>query len=489
MSDPSRREEPTLDSILHSLKQGGGAPKVRMSPDSLPTPSARTAPADRATGVVASADPLDLEPLPRSISSRLEAASGNKPSLETAIEFDMSDVVLAGGMAFAAFLSEGLSGETVVAFAEQQGWDADAVYPGTLREVLALPAPAGYPRILLVDLDGVSEAVAGLAALRSLCPESQVLAVGSANDIQLYRDLQAVGVADYLVKPLAPPSLLQSMTRIESERSLKQTSLGKKAKVITVIGAGGGVGASTLAVNLAWGLSQQREDKTALLDLDLHFGVASLALDLDPGRGLREILAAPERLDSLLVGSAAVMAGERLAVWSAEDPLDSKMSYEGAGAVALVEELARNFGEVVVDMPRHQVPQHRQLLDHTDEVLLVSDLSLAGVRDCTRLLAFLRQEGRDLPVKLVLGRCSKERPGQVDRTTFERAVKEKVSWVVPEDAKAAAAAANAGKPVKDVAAKSPLSLAIEDIVRAFDAPGASGARRGLDRLAFWRRKS
>ncbi|MGO1117733.1 AAA family ATPase [Rhodovibrionaceae bacterium A322] len=483
MTGPIRREEPTLDGILGSLKQGGGAPTLPVPADQFDAAFAEDAAFPETEDAAFPEEELKTE------GSRSPADAFGLDDQPDADDFDMSDVVLDKGMPFAAFLSEGDSGEKVVAFAEQQGWDPDAVHPGTLRDLLTLPAPQGYPRAMVVDVDGLPDVANGLASLLSLAPESRIVAVGSANDIQFYRELQDIGVADYLVKPLDPALLQQSFTRLEQARFQLQTEVGKKAKIITVIGARGGVGASTLAVNLAWGLSQRGEEMTAFLDLDLHFGVASLALDLEPGRGLRDILAAPERLDSLLVGSAAVMAGDTLSVWSAEDGLETKSSQDGSGAVALVEELAKNFGEVVVDMPRHLLPHHRQFLDHTDEVLLVSDLSLAGVRDCTRILAFLRQDGRDLPVKLVLGRIAKDRPGQVDRATFERSVKEKVSWVVPEDAKTAAAAANAGKPLKDMAKRSPLTLVIEDIVRAFDSEAEGDSRRGLRKLAFWRRKS
>ncbi|KAL8808427.1 MAG: hypothetical protein Q9200_004283, partial [Gallowayella weberi] len=108
---------------------------------------------------------------------------------------------------------------------------------------------------------------------------------------------------------------------------------------VAVIGTRGGVGASTMATSLAWLMSDKQGRSTALLDLDVHFGTGALALDLEPGRGLTDAIENPSRIDGLFIERAMVKASEKLAVLSAEAPINSPLLTDGAAFYQLQEEM------------------------------------------------------------------------------------------------------------------------------------------------------
>ncbi|MDV7396632.1 P-loop NTPase, partial [Arthrospira platensis SPKY1] len=98
--------------------------------------------------------------------------------------------------------------------------------------------------------------------------------------------------------------------------------------MVAVIGARGGVGATTVAVNCAWLLAHDLELKTALIDLDLYFGSCALALDVEPGKGFREALENPERIDGLFLERAMVRVSDKLFLLAAEDDLETASGFD-----------------------------------------------------------------------------------------------------------------------------------------------------------------
>ncbi len=130
------------------------------------------------------------------------------------------------------------------------------------------------------------------------------------NDIVLYRDLMARGVSEYLVAPFTVLDFIRAISKLYTSHGADPVG-----KVVAFVGAKGGVGASTLAHNVAWSIPRDFEIQTALVDLDLGFGTAGLDFNLDPPQGIAEAVFAPDRVDSNLIDRYCPAAAISLASW------------------------------------------------------------------------------------------------------------------------------------------------------------------------------
>lgn len=364
---------------------------------------------------------------------------------------------------FLAFVADDLTRESVRQAAIQLGWPLTGVRSGGLAEACEWLQGRPAPPVLLVDVSGCEDVLASMDALADVCePHTRVLVVGAVNDIGLYRALIGLGVVDYLVKPLAGATLAEALRRSDGEER-RGGPAARPCLTAAVLGARGGVGATSLAVSLAWGLANEHQRPTVLLDLDLQFGAAAMSLDVEPGRGLRELLLHPERLDSLLIGSAVSQVDDRLRLLGAEEALDDDLRLDGRGVEPLLGALTESGQGVVIDAPRRLDPMARTALSQAGVVILVTDLSLTGMRDTQRLLELLgrlRGEGEVLLIGNRIGGVA----GEVPRAEFERGVGRKLDFAIPHDAKAATAAAEQGKAVLDAGRQSPAAAEIRRLL-------------------------
>jgi pilus assembly protein CpaE len=364
---------------------------------------------------------------------------------------------------FMAFVTDEASRTTLQNWAERQGFPTDSVQSGGADLFSTLLESEAPPKLVFVDLEDQDQPIQIAARLVSLCgPASKLIALGSANDVTLYRSMIAAGLTDYIVKPFAPEALTQAML-LASRAGTATAATRKEAKTIVVTGARGGIGTSTIALNLAWIVAHEMKHKCVLLDLDLQFGVSALALDLEPGHGLRDIVSSPQRVDGLMISSAIVAESGNLDVLSAEESLDEPIHVDNAAIAALLKELRINHRTLVVDLPRHLAISQKRLLTVANEIVLTTELSLVGIRDTLRLLTAIKSLGGMGRVTLVATRVGLQHPGGVDSATFMKGVKEKLDFTIPEDPKSVMAASNAGKTLPSVAPNAPLTKALRTL--------------------------
>jgi pilus assembly protein CpaE len=352
--------------------------------------------------------------------------------------------------ALLASVADDVTRETVKAVLAQLGWQNAKCRKGGAEAALDFIKSDGPPALLVVDISGSADpldAIEALIALRGA--DTKLIAIGMENDVGLYRRLIERGVSDYLVKPLQSQALLdaiQSATRAERG----EPAPAKAARVVAIIGARGGVGATTIAASSAWTMAKEKQQRVVLLDLDLHFGSLALSLDLEPGRGLREILNNPDRVDSLLVRSAMTKAGEGLRLLAAEEPLETVLPANPGGFDALLADLAGSTDCVVIDVPRALTGLTRHALAIADAIGIVSEQSLPAMRDTQRLLALVKSMRADAQALVIANRVGGI-AGEIGRADFERGIGAKVDFSVPADTKAAIAAAERAKAFAEVA--------------------------------------
>jgi pilus assembly protein CpaE len=356
-----------------------------------------------------------------------------------------------------------------------------SVHKGGIREATRMLGEQRSPRLLVVDLSGIDLPLSAINELAEVCePGVTVIAIGDRNDVGLFRDLINNGVSDYLVKPIAPALVQKSLLNVvESATQGKQND--RRGRLVAVTGARGGVGATMLATGISWSIANRRRRRVALVDLDLQFGTVALALDLEPSPGLREALEHPGRIDALFVERAMVRQSDTLYVLSGEESLGDPVVSDSSSLDILLKELRNKFHYVVVDVPRQVSPATQFVVQNATNLVLITDLSLAGMRDTLRQLTLLPSANAACQITMVANRVGEYRDGEIGRKEFEAAIGRPIDFVVPFDARSVAGATNVGKPV--VEARGKVADAIQQVTDRIAGNPASSSNG--KRLRLW----
>lgn len=331
--------------------------------------------------------------------------------------------------------------------------------------------------LLLVDLD--IEDPEELVPLRQIIAEGQgrlsVIATSREVTAQGVRELIRQGIDDFVPQPLDQHSLLDAID--VAKRKARQSRSGMSGgQVITIARAKGGMGATTLAVNLALNLMTPigKEDpkRVGFLDLDLQFGDAALYLDLDPRSDLLDIVQKPTRLDTALLLSAMTEHESGLEVLQAPIepmPLEA-LRTETVGR--LIDLAQREFDYVVVDLPLALATWHEMVFDMTDKLYLVTQLNVPAIRQTKRLIDILKDEGLySLPVSIVLNRYVKHFNEHTRIRQCSKALDHTIDHYLPNDERTVLEAVNRGVPLADVRRRARICRTIREI--------AQGCRREL----------
>jgi pilus assembly protein CpaE len=381
-----------------------------------------------------------------------------------------------------AFLADDITRETVARLAAQLGWRDAVIGQGGIAAAAQAIDAAAPPGLLVIDISDNDDPLGAMDALAEICPPAtRVVTVGTSNDIMLYRRLLAMGVVDYLHKPVAADALHEAL--LQASRPIERIAAApstRTARVIAFIGARGGVGTTTLATAIGWCLGEEQQQRVALLDLDLQFGNVALGLDLEPGRGLREALEHPERIDGLFV-SGAMTGTPRLRVLAAEEPLDDHPLLDPSSVDPLLAALNDDFDCVIVDVPRALDGMARRLLARADATVIVGDFSLAAMRDTHRLIVLTAVLRPGVAPIVLVNRAGALARGEIDRAAFEKGIGHKIDCVIPYDPKAAVAMAQHGKPLPAAAQSSKATAALRRLAVTLSGHEAAKPRSLLKR--------
>ena len=336
---------------------------------------------------------------------------------------------------FAANVSDDASREVTKAVAAEFAWPEADITTGTIADAARTAGIVPASQILLVDLGESADPEGDTATLRELLAEgTAIICLGTVNDVQLYRRITQAGATDYLVKSLDTDALRGAIRRIEESRE-KRNAVGRRGRVIIVIGTRGGVGASTLAANTAWLLADKSKQTIGLIDLDFRFGTLALQLDVESGSGLHEALRQPDRVDELFLERSMRQATANLSLLSTEEPLGEPTTFTPASIMLLLEQVTQRFDWVVVDMPRHAAGTQREVLMTAAEVVLVTDFSLASLRDIMRLRELIRLSAPTARLRFVGCQVTTAK-GHLSVRDVESALKAKLDGVIPFDPRA-----------------------------------------------------
>jgi pilus assembly protein CpaE len=316
---------------------------------------------------------------------------------------------------------------------------------GDITAAIAALRTMPTPTTLVIDISGHPQPFAVLEDLSQVVePGARVLVVGDRTDLGFYRHLtRGLGIVDYLYKPLTAPMVAEHFAvLIGAKRTPDVATRG--GRLITITGARGGVGSTTIAAGLAWHLANEAKRHCLALDADLNRGTLALQLAAESGTGLRTALETPARVDDLFLDRSAHVTSERLHVLAAEEQIGQAVSCVPGAADKLLGVMRRRYNFVIADAPCWPNEFARELLDLAQQRVIVMEPTLACVRDTLRLMQLPPGAGQAHRPLIVLNRAG--RPGALPMAKVTEAIKQEPDIVVPDLPKKLEEAATMGQP-------------------------------------------
>src|SRR6202045_4091386 len=245
---------------------------------------------------------------------------------------------------------------------------------------------APTPNVIILETEGRSDILTGRDQLATVCDSgTRVVVIGRINDVMLYRELVRRGVSDYVLTPVNALDVVRSICGLFSAPEAKAVG-----RIIAIVGAKGGVGASTIAHNVAWAIARDLALDSVVADLDLAFGTAGLDYNQDPPQGIADAVFSPDRVDTAFVDRLLSKCTDQLSLLAAPATLDRTYDFGGESFDAVYDALRATVPCTVLDGPHQWTGWARRALVGADEILIVAGPDLANLRNAKNLLDLLR---------------------------------------------------------------------------------------------------
>lgn len=320
---------------------------------------------------------------------------------------------------------------------------------------------APTPNLIVIESNSEPAMLIGqLDALAEYCdPGTKVVIIGKSNDIHLYRELVARGVSEYIVAPIGQIDFIKTLSELYTA-----PGTGPLGRMIAIVGAKGGVGASTIAHNIAWAASRNLDMSTIIVDLDLGFGTAGLDFNQDPPQSISDAVFSPDRLDANMLDRLLSKCTDKLSILAAPATLDRLYDFSETAFDGLIDLLRSSTPLVILDVPHVWTAWTRRLLVGADEVVIVATPDLASLRNSKNLIDTLRAaRPNDSPPKLVMNMTGVTKRPEISVADFSKALETDPTGVIPFDPKLFGTASNNGQMLSEVDAKCKISEAIDTI--------------------------
>jgi pilus assembly protein CpaE len=293
--------------------------------------------------------------------------------------------------------------------------------------------------------------MANLDALAEVCDAgTRVVVIGQQNDVVLYRELVRRGVSDYLIAPISPFDVVRAISGLFTATDAKPVG-----RVIAVIGAKGGVGASTIAHNIGWAVAHDLALDSVITDLDLAFGTAGLDYNQDPPQGIADAVFSPDRIDHAFIDRLLSKCTEHLSLLAAPATLERAYDFGAEAFDAIFDALRASMPCVVLDVPHQWTDWTRHTLVSADEILIVAMPDLANLRNAKNLFDFLRgARANDRRPFYCLNQVGVPKRPEIKPAEFAKALEDQPVAIIPFEPQVFGTAANNGQMIAELAAGS-----------------------------------
>ena len=309
---------------------------------------------------------------------------------------------------------------------------------------------APTPNVIILESDQrADEVLSALDQLAEVCDSgTRVVVVGRINDVTLYRELTRRGVSDYLIAPVATLDVVRAVCGLFVAPDAKPVG-----RILAVIGAKGGVGASTVAHNVAFSIARDLSLDSVVTDLDLAFGTAGLDFNQDPPQGIADAVFSPDRIDTAFVDRLLSKCTEHLSLLAAPATLDRPYDFSADAFDSTIDALRTSIPCVVLDVPHVWSGWTKRLLVAADDILVVAAPDLANLRNAKNLVDLLRtSRPNDHRPYYCLNQVGVPKRPEISAADFAKALEDQPLAVIPFEPQIFGTAANNGQMIAEVSA-------------------------------------
>ncbi len=309
---------------------------------------------------------------------------------------------------------------------------------------------ASTPNVIMIETENRNDDIlTGLDSLAEVCDGgTRVIVIGRQNDVLLYRELTRRGVSDYLIAPVGTLDVVRSICGLFSAPDAKPVG-----RLIAVVGAKGGVGASTIAHNVAWAIARDLQLDTVVADLDLGFGTAGLDFNQDPPQGIADAVFSPERIDTNFIDRLLSKCTDHLSLLAAPATLDRVYDLSTESFDSIFDALRATMPFVVLDVPHQWTGWTRRTLMAADDILIVAMPDLANLRNAKNMLDLLKaSRPNDRRPYYLLNNVGVPKRPEISSADFAKALDDQPVAIIPFEPQVFGAAANNGQMIAELSA-------------------------------------
>jgi len=310
------------------------------------------------------------------------------------------------------------------------------------------------PNVIILETEGSNDILVGLDELATVCDAgTRVVVIGNENDVAPYRELVRRGVSDYVVGPVDTLDVVRSICGLFS--ASEAVAVGR---IIAIVGAKGGVGASTIAHNVAWAIAQDLALDSVVIDLDLAFGTASLDYNKDPLQGIANAVFSPDRPDTAFIERLLAKCNDHLSLLAAPAALDRVYDFGVDAFDAVFDTLRMTTPCIILDIPHQWSGWTRRALVGADDILIVAEPDLANLRNAKNMLSLLKAaRPNDRPPLYCLNQVGMSKRPEITPREFAKAIEGQPIASIPFDPRTFGTAANNGQMIAELSASHRIS--------------------------------
>ncbi|MDR2158343.1 MAG: AAA family ATPase [Holosporaceae bacterium] len=357
------------------------------------------------------------------------------------------------------FLCDPVSEQIVADVIKNMGMAYSESRRGSIADIIEFLKTNRTPKILIADISDSELPLGDIAKIREHgAPNLSIVVVGSRNDVGLFRNLMAMGVSDYLIKPINS-SLLRHAIEISS--GVVNEYVEKTGKMIQFISSVGGAGATMAATNIGWILANRHFKRSVVMDLDFLYGTANLMLDVKVENAYLDILESPDKIDDYFLETILRKHGQRLYYLGGLVDLVRGTNVDIPTFEALMDIVKRQFNYLLADTQRSIGGINDVCMQKADSFVIMVEMSVASAQNTARLIEYLHASQHGKKILIVANKIGWSSGGALAKESFERVIDRKIDYIMPVDENIALAAANIGQPL--AASNGPLTELLEDI--------------------------